>query len=84
MTLDELRECTRATLTLQEVAETLSVDYRTVGRACDDGSLPSITLGRRRLVPTARLLNLLIGNPIDEAAHIPGNGELASHVSLPQ
>ena len=84
MSIDELRECTRATLTLQEVAETLSVDYRTVGRACNDGSIPSISLGRRVLIPTERFRKLLIGNPTDETDIPPYAEGLEPHAEHPR
>lgn len=75
MTLDELRACDHATLTLQQTAETLGVDYRTVSRACEDGTLPSLKLGRRVLIPRARLLDLLVGTtPVDEP-YIPLHGK---------
>ncbi len=59
MTLDDLRTCPRAALTVTEVAALLDVDERTVRRACEDQQLPAIHVGRRILLPTARLLALL-------------------------
>jgi excisionase family DNA binding protein len=59
MTLDELRRSPRAALTVTEVAALLEVDERTVRRACEDGQLPALHVGRRILIPRERLLPLL-------------------------
>ena len=71
MTLEELRACTRAALTVTEVAEVFGLDPRTVRRACEDGQLPALYVGRRVLIPRDRLLSLLTapnssGMPLDE------------------
>lgn len=52
---------TRATITIPEAAEVLGVERKTAYAAVRRGELPSISLGRRRLVPTAALLELLSG-----------------------
>lgn len=59
MTLEELRTSTKVALTITDVARTLEVDERTVRRACTDGQLPCIQVGRRLLVPREKLLLLL-------------------------
>jgi excisionase family DNA binding protein len=59
----------RATLTVPEAAELLGVS-RSVGyEAARTGDLPVIRLGRRLLVPRARLLALL-----GELPEVPPNG----------
>lgn len=63
MNLDELRRSSKAALTVTDVARLLELDERTVRRACEDGDLPSIRIGRRLLVPTAPLLALLGAAP---------------------
>jgi len=45
----------RATLTVNEAAAFLGVSRATAWRRVWDGSLPSIRLGRRVLIPRARL-----------------------------
>ena len=47
------------TLSIKEAAELLQVNPRLVSKECVAGSLPSIQLGRRRLVLLLPLLELL-------------------------
>ncbi|THJ13732.1 helix-turn-helix domain-containing protein [Nocardioides sp.] len=49
----------QATITIPEAAELLGVERKTAYNAARRGELPTITLGRRRLVPTQALLDLL-------------------------
>jgi excisionase family DNA binding protein len=63
-TMDEAAgQIKRAVLTLRETAELLGVDVRTVSRACSDGQLPCVQVGRRRLIPRDRLFGLLEARP---------------------
>lgn len=48
-----------ATLTVEQAAEVLGISRRSAYRAVERGDLPTLRLGRRLLVPTARLLALL-------------------------
>lgn len=48
-----------ATITLEQASQLLGVSRRTAYRAAARGQIPSIRLGRRIFVPTARLLELL-------------------------
>lgn len=59
MNLDQLRAGDKAAVTVTDVARLLGVDERTVRRACEDGDLPSIRVGRRVLLPRLPLLALL-------------------------
>jgi excisionase family DNA binding protein len=65
MKIDEVRESDAAVLTVTQVTELLSdlegrqLDERTVRRACEDGQLPCIHVGRRVLIPREPLLALL-------------------------
>lgn len=61
MTLDEVRGMQSAVLTMADVAALLNVDERTARRACEDGQLPCIHVGRRVLIPREPLLALLTG-----------------------
>lgn len=65
--LDWLRTTTRATITRTEVAELLGIDPRTVTAGIDDGSIPSIRVGRRILIPRLPLLALLGAGPLEAA-----------------
>ncbi|TFV49528.1 helix-turn-helix domain-containing protein [Blastococcus sp. TF02A-35] len=57
-----------AALTVAQVAQILEVDVRTVSRACDEGQIPSLRVGRRLLIPRLPLLALLGAAPdMDEA-----------------
>lgn len=59
MKLDDALTSRAAALTVTQTAELLDVDVRTVSRACDEGQLPSLRVGRRLLVPRLPLLALL-------------------------
>ena len=47
------------TISIERAARLLGVSRSTAYRAAAAGQLPTITFGRRRLVPTARLLEML-------------------------
>lgn len=47
------------TLTVEQAGEMLGISRRSAYRAAARGELPTLKLGRRLLVPTARLLALL-------------------------
>ena len=49
----------RPTMSVGEVAELLGVCRSTMYRAVKDGEIPVIKIGRRYLVPTARVAHLL-------------------------
>jgi excisionase family DNA binding protein len=57
-----------ATITVTDAADILGISRRSAYRAAAAGQIPVIKIGRRLLVPTARLLTLL-GHPSDEPAH---------------
>ena len=62
MNLDDLHTTTAAALTVTQVGSLLDVDERTVRRACEDGQLPCLKVGRRLLIPTEPLRQLLCPN----------------------
>jgi len=55
MTLDDLRTCPDAALTVTAVAGLLHLDARTVRRACETEQIPSLKIGVRILIPTEYL-----------------------------
>ncbi len=61
MTLNDLPP----TISVEHAGEVLGISRRSAYRAATTGELPTIRLGRRLLVPTARLLELL-GLPADQ------------------
>lgn len=63
MTLDDLRTCKSAALTITQVAGLLGLDERTVRRGVELGDLPGLKVGRRLLVPTEPLRRLLTHTP---------------------
>lgn len=90
VTIDELRSSAKAALTVTEVAALLGIDGRTVRRACEDGQLPALRVGRRLLIPRELLLPLLTPDMSDGSdatsepiANIdrmePGHGQSAFH-----
>lgn len=52
------------TISIEQAGEMLGISRRSAYRAAATGELPTLRLGRRLLVPTARLLELL-GLPTD-------------------
>lgn len=55
------------TINVQQAGELLGISTRSAYRAAAKGELPAFRVGRRLLVPTARVLDLLGLTP-DEAA----------------
>jgi excisionase family DNA binding protein len=55
MTLEDLPP----TVSVEEAGELLGISRRSAYRAAANGELPTLRLGRRLLVPTARLLEML-------------------------
>ncbi|HZW44045.1 MAG TPA: helix-turn-helix domain-containing protein [Dermatophilaceae bacterium] len=47
------------TISVEHAGELLGISRRSAYRAASTGELPTLRLGRRLLVPTARLLDLL-------------------------
>jgi excisionase family DNA binding protein len=54
------------TVTVEHAARLLGVSRSAAYRAAAKGQLPTISFGRRLLVPTSRLLEML-GFPVEEA-----------------
>jgi excisionase family DNA binding protein len=65
MNLDDLRTTKDAGWSVTQVADLLDIDERTVRRACEDGQLPCLHVGRRLLIPTEPLRALLCPNTPD-------------------
>lgn len=64
MRLDELPP----TISVSEASEVLGISRRSAYRAAAAGELPTVKIGRRLLVPSARLLELLGLSP-EQAVH---------------
>lgn len=57
----------RPTLTVEEAAELVGISRGAAYQAARTGEIPTLRIGRRILVPTARLLDLLgIGDDADD------------------
>lgn len=56
------------TISVERASELLGISRRTAYRAAAAGELPTVKIGRRLLVPSARLLELLGLSP-DQAVH---------------
>ncbi|MDX1659833.1 MAG: helix-turn-helix domain-containing protein [Nitriliruptorales bacterium] len=56
------------TMTVEEAAELLGVSRSSGYRAAAVGEIPTIRIGRRLLVPTAKLLTLLGVEPLVESS----------------
>ncbi len=59
---ETLENTTRAALSISKAAEFVGVDPRTLTRSLDEGSIPSIRIGNRRLIPTEGLRRFLAGD----------------------
>ena len=70
----------RPTLSAAETADLLGISRWLVQQATLDGSLPSVPVGRRTLIPRCRLLPWLDGRQVFRA---PGPGRDATHTSAP-
>lgn len=72
MTLSELPP----TISVEEASELLGISARSAYKAAERGELPTLRLGRRVLVPTPRLLEML-GVPADGVQATIGTGDAA-------
>lgn len=63
------------TLSVSEASEVLGISRRSAYRAATRGDLPAIRIGRRLLVPTSRLLELLGVSADPEAASYSSTGQ---------
>ena len=68
-----------ATISVEAAGQLLGISRSAAYRAANAGTLPALRVGRRLLVPTAKLHRLL-GLPTDLAAP-DGNGDAAGHAS---
>jgi excisionase family DNA binding protein len=59
MSLDDYVNSSEAVISRRAAASLLKCDPRTVSRGIVEGSIPSISLGRRRLIPLKPFLRLL-------------------------
>lgn len=60
--MTEAIQTDRPTLTVKEVAALLELDDRTIYRAIQDGQLPVLEVGKKKLIPRLKLLALLGGD----------------------
>ena len=56
--IDDLRRRHSLVITRQEAAEALGVDPRTVTVGIEDGTIPSVKVGRRVVIPREKFLRL--------------------------
>lgn len=64
MSTQESAPTTSAVMTIKEVADVLGINPRTVSVGISDGTIPSVRVGRRILVPRARFYALLEPEPV--------------------
>jgi excisionase family DNA binding protein len=65
----------RPTLTVEQAAKLLGISRGLAYQGVREGSIPSIRIGRRILIPTARL-QALLGADLDAPAAESANGRL--------
>lgn len=58
VTLDDLRRSRSAVITRTEAAAALGVDPRTITASIDNGTIPSVRLGRRVVIPREKFLRI--------------------------
>ena len=56
--IDDLRRLRSLVITRQEAAEALGVDPRTITVGIEDGTIPSVKIGRRVVIPREKFLAL--------------------------
>ena len=59
MTKNELIESGAMTMSIREASELLRVNPRLVSKECANGAIPSLVIGRRRLILVHPLLDML-------------------------
>lgn len=62
-----------ATLTVEAAGKIMGISRASAYQAVRDGTIPSIRLGRRVVVPTARLLKMLGLDPESAAVTLAGS-----------
>jgi len=68
-TLDDLRASRSAVITRAEAAAALGVDPRTITASIESGSIPSVKLGRRVVIPREKFLRIFDD---DAPSTVPG------------
>lgn len=58
VTIDTLRESRSVVITRKDDAEALGVDPRTITVGINDGTIPSVKLGRRVVIPREKFLRI--------------------------
>ena len=58
VTIDTLRESRSVVITRKDAAEALGVDPRTITVGINDGTIPTVKLGRRVVIPRERFLRI--------------------------
>ena len=66
--MDDLRKRRSFVITRQEAAEALGVDPRTITVSINDGTIPSVKLGRRIVIPREKFLAMFAENASDHSA----------------
>ena len=61
------------TLTIEQTAQLLGISRSAAYRAAAAGQIPTVRIGRRLLVPTARLLEMLGFEPPADPAAVAAN-----------
>ncbi|MFD5225417.1 helix-turn-helix domain-containing protein [Microbacterium sp. NPDC058342] len=56
-------------ITRKEAAEALGADPRTITASINDGTIPSVKLGRRVVIPREKFLAMFAENASDHSAH---------------
>lgn len=65
LTLADLSEGTRATVTVPEASAVLGLSPWVGYQAAQRGEIPTLRIGRRLVVPVPALLRMLDGEPVD-------------------
>lgn len=68
MNFKDLNNSAKAAIRPTDAAAILEVDPRTVLRAIEEGTIPSIRVGRRVLIPRLPFLRMLTGETVETAA----------------
>lgn len=67
-TRDDLRHSQSAVITRTEAAAALGVDPRTMSASIDNGTIPSVRLGRRVVITREKFLRISDSEPTSEGS----------------
>jgi excisionase family DNA binding protein len=78
VTLNDVRGSRNAVITRAEAAAALGVDPRTITASIENGTIPSVRLGRRVVIPREKFLRIFDSDDAPYTAPTPTRGDRAT------